>query len=254
MNEPARPLHGASMRALRSSAPGVRDGAGSLVGLGERFRPTVLARDELIPVLDPFSGVLGASGIRRGSTIVIESAGPPGATSVALGLLAAATMAGGWCAIVGLASVGLLAATELGCALDRLVLVPSPPSKPAKVLAALLEGCDIVVVGGWAYPNLRETRRLEAQVRERRSVLLPVRVGSADRGGRWPDPPDVALRVIESRPSGIGAGVGYLRARCVVVEATRRRISPRVVTEEIWLPSSDGSIVSQERAIDPAGR
>jgi hypothetical protein len=165
-------------------------------------------------------------------------------TSVALALLVAATAVGRWCAVVGLPPVGLLAATEFGLALDRVVLVPTPPPRPAKVLAALLEGCDIVLIAGWAYPNLGETRRLAAQARERRSILMPLRTGSSGPLGRWPEPPDVALRVVGSRPFGIEQGGGRLHSRMVVLEATRRRMSPRTVTAGVWLPAADGSIVS----------
>jgi hypothetical protein len=208
----------------------------------------VLARDELAPVLDAFSFVLGSAGLRRGSTVVIESSGSPGATSVAVALLAATTTAGGWCAIVGLPAPGLVAASELGLALDRVVLVPMPPSSPAKVLAALLEGCEIVLVTGWAHPNPSETRRLAAVARERRSILLAVSTASSGARARWPDPPDVVLRVLESRPRGVGDGAGHLHSRLVVVEGTRRRISPRTVSQTIWLPSSDGSILPEERS------
>jgi hypothetical protein len=215
-----------------------------LTAIGERLRPSILARDELTPVLGAFYGAFGSAGIRQGSTVVIESAGPAGATSVALALLAAATTAGRWCAVVGLSSVGLVAATELGLCLDRLAIVPEPSSRPAKVLAALLEGCDIVLVAGWAYPNLGETRRLAALARERRSILLPLRVGPSGPLGRWPEPPDVALRVVGSRPVGIGQGEGRLSSRLVEIETTRRRASPRTVLHTIWLPSPDGSVVS----------
>jgi hypothetical protein len=177
---------------------------------------------------------------------VVDSTGSPGATSVALGLLAAATTAGRWCAVVGLPTVGLVAATELGLALDRLVIVPSAPERPAKVIAPLLEGCEIVLVAGWAYPHLGETRRLAAQARERRSILLLLRIGSSGRLGRWPEPPDVTLRVLSSCPVGIERGGGRLHSRFVTLEATRRRMSPRTVEGGIWLPSSDGSIVARD--------
>jgi hypothetical protein len=237
MSVPAR-----RVRADRSTPVPASSSGPQLATLGERLRPTVLARDELTPVLGAFEGVLGSAGIRRGSTVVVEGGGVPGATSVALALCAAATAAGRWCAVVGLPSVGLVAASELGLSLDRLVVVPSLSSRPARVVASLLEGCEIVLVAGWRYPNLGETRRLVAVARERRSILLPLRLGSPAVLGRWPEPPDVTLRVVESRPVGIGQGDGRLTARLVAVEATRRRASPRLVTHAIWLPAPDGSV------------
>jgi hypothetical protein len=227
-------------------APSVPAGRTPLAVLGEQFRPNVLARDELVPVLGAFEAVLGSSGLRRGSTVVLESSGAPGATSVALALLAAATGVGRWCAVVGLPAVGLVAAAEFGLCLDRLVLVPSPSSRPAKVLSALLEGCDIVLIAGWAYPNLGETRRLTAQARQYRSILVPVQVGPSGPLGRWPEPPDVALRVVSSRPAGVEQGGGRFDSRLVVLDATRRRMSPRTVTRGIWLPAPDGAVLAGE--------
>ena len=47
---------------------------------------------------------------------------PFGATSILLALLAGASAAGSWCAVVGMPSLGLVAAAELGIALDRPLL------------------------------------------------------------------------------------------------------------------------------------
>jgi hypothetical protein len=58
----------------------------------------------------------------------------------------------------------------------------------------------------------------------------------------------VSLRVVGSRPVGIGHGDGRLHSRFVALEATRRRVSPRTVTGGVWLPSSNGSIVAGESA------
>ena len=243
-------------RGTSSGRASAAEVARNLTAVDGRLAPSVLAREELTPVLDAFSGALGATGIRRGSTVVVGSDGAPGATSVALALLAAATAAGQWCAVVGLPEAGLVAATEFGLALDRLVLVPAPSRKPAKVLAALLEGCEIVLVAGWAHPALGETRRLAAQARERRSILLPVRTGPTGPIGRWPEPPDVELRVVGSRPFGLEQGSGRLHSRLVVLDVTRRRMHPRTVHEAIWLPAADGSVLSGDPAEvgDPGSR
>ena len=86
-----------------------------------------------------------------------RSARPPGvtgATSLALALAAGASQAGSWVAAVGLGSLGLVAAAELGVALDRLVLVADPGRERtgwASVVAALVDGFDVVLVaaGHW---------------------------------------------------------------------------------------------------------
>jgi hypothetical protein len=205
----------------------------------------VLAGEDYAPVLEPFVPLLGTPGLRRGSTVVVSSSGVPGVTAVAFGLLAAASAAGRWCALVGVPAAGLLAATELGCALDRLILVPTLSARPAKVVAALLEGCEIVCVAQWSSLTLGEARRLGAVARERRAVLLPLGgVGTAGPRG-WPEPADVTLRILFHRPVGVHQGEGRIAARLLGLEAIRRRAAPRVVTDALWLPALDGSVLRE---------
>src|SRR5439155_174136 len=83
-----------------------------------------------------------------GSTVAVgarfDRAGRPvwsaGATSLLLALIAAASRAGSWCAVVGVPALGVAAADGLGVALDRLALVPYPGPDWATVVAALLDG------------------------------------------------------------------------------------------------------------------
>jgi len=62
-----------------------------------------------------------------------------------IGLLAAASQAGSWCAVVGMPSLSAVAAAEAGVVLDRLALVPYPGPEWSTVVAALLDGIDVVV-------------------------------------------------------------------------------------------------------------
>ena len=87
-----------------------------------------------------------------------------GSTSLVLGLLAHASRHGGWVAVVGLPSVGLLAAHQIGLVLDRLVLVPDPGPDAPRVLAALVDGVDAVVAGDVALLD-SDRRRLSARAR-----------------------------------------------------------------------------------------
>jgi len=231
---------------MGSDFPTVRPVPTGLEVLAERVRPRVLARDELVPVDAVFTGLLGSEGLRRGSTVIVENGGAPGSTSVALGLLAEATTAGMWCAVVGFPSLGVLAATELGVALDRLVLIPSAAPRPAAVLAALLDGCDVVVAALETPMTHGDARRLAARARERRCVLLVCPQGDVRfpemREGSWPDVPDIAIRVTGGRFTGLGEGVGHLRGHLVEMVATRRRVSPRTLQTGIWLPGPDGRL------------
>src|SRR5690242_8664202 len=93
-----------------------------LAEIAERARPVALAREQVLPVLPALESLL-PGGLRRGSTITVA-----GSTALALVLLAGPVQAGSWVAAAGVSSLGLAAASELGVALDRLVLVADPPA------------------------------------------------------------------------------------------------------------------------------
>jgi len=204
-----------------------------------------LVREELIPVPAALGEFLGAPGLRRGSTVVLQGVLGSGATSFALALLAGATTGGIWCAAVNLPALGLVAANELGVALDHLVLVPSPQQRLAGVVATLLDGCGVVLVAWPGRVGSAEARRLASRARERRCaliVLLPSTEVSRSSPLHWPEPPDVAVLFAPGRFSGIGHGVGRITAHLVEATATRRRVTPREIQAHLWLPSPKGMI------------
>ena len=101
-----------------------------------------------LPVLPELSGLLPGRGLRRGSTVAVatgRAAPAGGGTSLLLALLAAASQSGSWCAVVGVPALGALAAAESGIALDRLALVPNPGPDWPTVVAALIDGVDLVL-------------------------------------------------------------------------------------------------------------
>jgi hypothetical protein len=114
--------------------------------------------------------------LRRGSTVLIAQ---HDSTSLLFALLAEASAAGSWCAAVGLPTLGLVAAAEAGVAVERLALVPRPGPEWTGVVAALLDGVEIVVA---AVPG-----SVPARVAER---LGPRGAGGRVRSRRrGPDPP-----------------------------------------------------------------
>jgi hypothetical protein len=109
--------------------------------------------------------------------------------------------------------VGLLAAAQAGVALDRFALVPEPGAQTAHVLAALVDGLDVVVVGPRAALPEADRRRITARVRDRGAILLST--------VPWPGA-HVVLTVEHRRWTGVGTGDGRLRAQHVRVVRTGR--------------------------------
>lgn len=192
--------------------------------------------DELLPAASALCELLPAAGLRRGSTVSVAQSVPDatGATSLLIALVAEASRAGGWCAAVGMPELGAVFAAELGVALDRLAVVPRPGRSWPAVVAALLEGIDVVMVRPPPRPASREVRRLTARARERRAVLIVA--------GPW-EGAEVRLGVTASRWYGVGTGHGHLRGRELRVRREGRGAAafPREAT--LWLPAPETATV-----------
>lgn len=155
------------------------------------------------------------------------SAAAGGGTSLLLALLSAASRAGSWCAVVGVPTLGALAAAESGVALERLALVPHPGPEWPTVVAALIDGVDVVVVAvpGPIAPTIAS--RLVARARQRGCVLMPF--------GPWAGA-DVSLQVTRGVWEGLGDGHGRLRRREVTVTARGRGAAARPKEITVWMP------------------
>jgi hypothetical protein len=207
--------------------------------LGERARPTTLAAERALPVAPALAPLLPGGHLVRGTTVGVAGIG---GTSLALGLVAAASAAGSWTVAVGLDDLGLVAAAEAGVDLARLVLVAAPPPERwGTVMAALVETIELVLVRPTTRVRDADDRRLATHLRTRGGVLIRV-----PGPGSWPGSPDVTLRA--SSPDWRGAvpptrldGAGRLRARRVVVEATGRGRAARPRRVELWLPGATGA-------------
>ncbi|MFJ1762031.1 hypothetical protein ACIOD2_17030 [Amycolatopsis sp. NPDC088138] len=183
----------------------------------------------VLPVAPALAGLLPGAGLRRGTTVAVH-----GSSSLLLALLAEATAAGSWAAVVGLPSLGLAAAAEYGVDIARLALVPRPGADLPAVLAALLDGVDLVVTStSTIQPAV--ARRLSARARHRGAVLLAF--------GAWPAA-DVELSCRLEPWSGLEDGYGHLRQRRALVRARGRGAAARPVSAQLWLPARDGSLRS----------
>ncbi|MEU4780617.1 hypothetical protein [Micromonospora sp. NPDC023633] len=206
-------------------------GSAALAGLVRpASAPDPAGGHRLLPVAPELTGLLPNRGLRRGSTIAVATGQPPrrsGGTSLVLALLAEASRAGSWCAVVGVPTFGAGAAAELGIALDRLALVPHPGPEWATVIAALIDGVDVVVTAVPTAVSASVANRLAARARQRGSVLVPY--------GQW-DGADVTLQVVRGAWEGLGQGRGRLRRREVTVSARGRGAAARPKEIKVWLP------------------
>ena len=207
--------------------------SGAVRELGQWAQPVVLARELVLPVLPALEELLPEPGLRRGTVTRVHG---PGATSLALALVAGCTRAGSWVAAIGVRGLGLGAAGELGLALEHLLLVDVPtPPQWATAVSAALDGVDVVLAE--VPPRCREAdaRRLQARLRDRGAVVVLVGPAGAFQ-------PDLVVAGSSSCWQGMGAGWGRLRARCLSVEVTGRRAASRPRTGRLWLPAADGAV------------
>ncbi|WP_239154182.1 hypothetical protein [Amycolatopsis sp. FDAARGOS 1241] len=188
----------------------------------------------VLPVSAALAGLLPDPGLRRGSTVAVHHS-----TSLLLALLAEATAAGSWAAVVGVPSLGIAAAAEHGVDVSRLALVPRPGAEYPAVVAALLDGVDLVVTEPRSVrPPV--ARRLSARARHRGAVLLSL--------GPWPAA-DLELHCTPGPWSGfLGAGAGFLRTRDAEVHARGRGSAARPRSATLALPGPGGRALPADPA------
>jgi threonine dehydrogenase-like Zn-dependent dehydrogenase len=183
------------------------------------------ASDRHFPVAEVFAPVL--PGLVPGRVIACRG---PAATTLALALVAGATASGSWLAIVGVPTIGLAAAAELGVTLERVVRVDADPSRPAEWaerVAAAVDGVDLVIT---RLPSAeRFVRAVRQRVHQRGAVL--VTVGDTDPRA---DRHDLVLDA-DAQWEGLGLGHGHLRRRHLVARVSGRR-APRQPPVELCLP------------------
>lgn len=200
--------HGRALSALRAveTRTGVRAPAPALrPGPGGTVRPVAPEVAHLLP----------DGGLAAGTTVVVS-----GSTTLLLALLAAPSRAGAWTVFTGHPELGLAAAADAGCELDRILCVPDPGGDAPAVLAALLDGMDLVVVGPRTALLDSDRRRLTARARERGAVLLVA------QDVPWPGA-HVVLAAGPGTWEGVEHGAGHLRRRTLTVYRTGRGSSAR---------------------------
>jgi hypothetical protein len=183
-------------------------------------------RSRMLPVHQALVDLFPWGGLRRGVTVAVR-----GSTSLLFALLAQATETGSWAALVGMPNLGLRAAAELGVAVDRLALVRHPGADLPRVVAALLDGMDLVAVDPARLTD-SQVHRLSARARHRGAVLLSA--------GAWPGA-DLELTCEAGEWSGLGDGHGHLKARETRVAVRGRRAVNRQTGVRLHLPGPGGT-------------
>ncbi|GAA3451129.1 hypothetical protein GCM10018962_29620 [Dactylosporangium matsuzakiense] len=133
--------------------------------------------------------------------------------------------------MVGLPGLSPIAAAEMGIALERLALVPHPGAEWTTIVAALLDGFDIVVAAAPKNIAPAVAGRLAARARQRGSVLVPA--------GAWAGA-DLTLAPVRGAWGGLGAGRGRLRHRELTVQARGRGAASAAREVTLELPAITG--------------
>ena len=215
-------------------------------GLRERVQSNVLTHEQTVPVATGFAPLFPERALVRGRTLACAG---PAATSTGMAVVAAAVAGGAWLAVVDVPTFGLDAASEVGIALERVVAVsvtssaaddpiptsgPNPsslaPSSWVEVMAAVVDGFDIVLARVPADAAAGPLRRLATRIRQRGAVVILLGDGSAGYDGAGYDGAMPCDGVIESGGivwAGLGAGFGAFRQRTVELHMSGRRVPGR---------------------------
>jgi hypothetical protein len=207
--------------------------------------PASTARERLLPVHPVLADLLPQAGLQRGTVVHCRGGA---AESLALLTAGAASFDGAWTAIAGVPTLGIRAAAELGLVLDRLVIVREPPAgfgeqQWGETLAVMIDGFDLVLVGGQAVSRLRPAmaRRVQARAQSRGAVLVLISTAADDGAGGFRADIDVHGDLGEW--VGLGQGYGCARSRELQITVAGRRI-PRPQRVAAWLPSDAGDCES----------
>jgi len=201
---------------------------------------TTLARQRTLPVAEPLRPLLPEGGLTRGRVVACRGVA---AASLTLALTTEATRAGAWLALVDVPWLGVEAAAELGVPLERLVRIEaggagSEAGLWADLVAAVLDGFELVVTRVPRRVNAGVLRRVQSRVQAREAVLLAV-------GDPGPLTADVAMEASTPVWEGVEDGAGHLRGRRITVVSSGRRI-PRPQRADLWLPGPDGVLAAVE--------
>jgi hypothetical protein len=212
------------------------DARARLAAVLPKLASTTMAAERVIPVHPALTTVF-PQGIVQGSTVGCTGRA---ATSLALLLVAEASRRGAWVGVAGLPGLGVQAAKEAGVDVERIVAVHEQglldDGTWGQVLAAMVDGFDLVLLGPGVHVRAGTARRLQARAQPRGAVLV--------LAGEVPGfTTDLQVRA-DAEWEGLGEGHGHLRTRLVAVEVHGRRV-PRPRRDEVSFPTVDGRVISR---------
>lgn len=211
--------------------------AGTAASPGSPLIPA-LADDGLgarLPVPEPLSGLFPRGSLRAGSSVAVGGAA---STSLLLALAVAAAGEDAWCAIAGMADLGLRSALDAGLDPCRLAIAPAPGEQAPQVLSALADGVGVLVLG----PDLELAPALWRSLLSRARTADTLVLAAAPPGRA-----DIALQGVCQGWTGLGTGSGRLRQRRVEITAQGRGIAGRR-TAQVLLPQVQGMLAADPRA------
>ncbi|WP_223586243.1 hypothetical protein [Microbacterium sp. OVT16B] len=186
----------------------------------------------LLPLDPALSSLLPEEGLLTGSAYTVSPS-----PSLVLALLSAASQKGHWCAVIGMPTLGVEAASAFGIDLARLILVPAPGDRWLAATSALAEVVPLIVVQPGSRVRDADVSRLSARLRDRGTTLL---VAESSALGLWPQS-EGSIRLHDQHWHGLGAGWGLLSGCTATVTAQTRR-SPAPSSVLVRLPGSSGAI------------
>jgi hypothetical protein len=195
----------------------------------QRMEGTSVSRD--LPVLDALDDLVR---LRTGAAYAVDS------PSLAMALVAGASRAGEWVAIVGAPDFGYEAAAAFGLDLTRTIAVPSPGEHWQSVTAGLIDVAGIVLLRPPTTVAERQAARLRSRLVQKDAALVV--------WGEWPRCHQ-RLSIRSSSWVGLGQGHGRLTGRQVEVSVSGASSPGR--TASIWLPNPDQRVRRLEQAAAP---
>lgn len=204
--------------------------------LAAHVRPVTAASSRRLALGAPWDDLVPDGALRRGSTVSVHAAPGAGGLTLALSLLAGASSAGHWCAVVGVDDPGVLSMHELGVDLRRVIFVPRPRGAWAEAVADLLDGVDLVVLRTPSRAAHGAARRLSARVRERGAVLVVL----SEPNAAWPLPVDLSIEILSSHWNAHSR----LQARDATIRVSGRGAMRRASEHHLCLPDGAGRVLA----------